>query len=158
MKKKNIAILGSTGSIGTQTLDIISHFPDRFCVEILTANTNADLLIEQAKKFEPNAVVIVDKTKYEYVKQALNNTYIKVFAGYKALEEVVCFKDVDIVLQALVGFAGLKPTAEAIKSKKIIALANKETMVVAGEYITRLAAENNVPILPVDSEHSAIFQ
>ncbi|MBO6118671.1 MAG: 1-deoxy-D-xylulose-5-phosphate reductoisomerase [Bacteroidales bacterium] len=156
--KKRIAILGSTGSIGTQTLDIIRMHKDLFEAEILTAGTNADLLIAQAKEFLPNAVVIADKTKFLYVKEALFDDGIKVFAGSEAIEEVVTFSSVDIVLTALVGFAGLLPTVAAIKAKKPIALANKETMVVAGELITRLAAENNVPILPVDSEHSAIFQ
>lgn len=156
--KKNIAVLGSTGSIGTQTLDVIRLHKDLFQAEILTAGANADLLIRQAKEFKPNAVVIADESKYKYVCDALKDEDIKVFAGDKALEEVVAFKSVDIVLTALVGFAGLKPTVAAIKAHKPIALANKETMVVAGELITRLAAENNVPILPVDSEHSAIFQ
>lgn len=156
--KKTIAILGSTGSIGTQTLDIIATHSEEFQVEVLTAGDNADLLIEQAKRFQPNCVVIANESKYNYVKQALQNEDIKVFATEKALEEVVTFSSIDIVLTAIVGFAGLKPTVEAIKNKKTIALANKETMVVAGEQITRLAVENNVPILPVDSEHSAIFQ
>ncbi|MBR1625989.1 MAG: 1-deoxy-D-xylulose-5-phosphate reductoisomerase [Bacteroidales bacterium] len=156
--KKKVAILGSTGSIGTQTLDIIAKYPDIFSAEILTAGENADLLISQAKQFQPNAVVIANKNKYSYVADALSNDDIKVFAGSEALEEVVCFSDVDIVLTALVGFAGLRPTVAAIEHKKTIALANKETMVVAGEMITRLAVENNVPVLPVDSEHSAIFQ
>lgn len=157
-KKKHIALLGSTGSIGTQTLDIVRKHKDEFAVEVLTAGTNADLLIQQALEFEPNAVVIADQTKYELVKQALKDTFIKVFAGSKSIEEVVEFDDIDIVLTALVGFAGLKPTLSAIKAKKTIALSNKETLVVAGDLITRLANENNVPILPVDSEHSAIFQ
>ncbi len=156
--KRNIAILGSTGSIGTQALDVIRRNPDLFQVEVLTAGTNADLLIQQALEFKPNAVVIADENKYIYVKQALENEYIKVFAGNEAIEQVVSFKDIDIVLTAIVGFAGLKPTIEAIKHNKVIALANKETMVVAGELITQLAKENNVPIIPVDSEHSAIFQ
>jgi 1-deoxy-D-xylulose-5-phosphate reductoisomerase len=156
--KRNIAILGSTGSIGTQALDVIRRNPDLFQVEVLTAGTNADLLIQQAIEFKPNAVVIADENKYIYVKQALENEYIKVFAGNEAIEQVVSFKDIDIVLTAIVGFAGLKPTIEAIKHNKVIALANKETMVVAGELITQLAKENNVPIIPVDSEHSAIFQ
>lgn len=156
--KKKIAILGSTGSIGTQTLDIIATHSNEFQAEVLTAGDNADLLIEQAKRFQPNCVVIANQSKYNYVKQALQNEDIKVFAGKEALEEVVTFSSIDIVLTAIVGFAGLKPTVAAIKHKKPIALANKETMVVAGEEITRLAVENNVPILPVDSEHSAIFQ
>ncbi len=156
--KKKIAILGSTGSIGTQTLDIIATHSNEFQAEVLTAGDNADLLIEQAKRFQPNCVVIANQSKYNYVKQALQDEDIKVFAGKEALEEVVTFSSIDIVLTAIVGFAGLKPTVAAIKHKKPIALANKETMVVAGEEITRLAVENNVPILPVDSEHSAIFQ
>ncbi|MGP1515409.1 MAG: 1-deoxy-D-xylulose-5-phosphate reductoisomerase [Bacteroidales bacterium] len=156
--KKNIAILGSTGSIGTQALDIIAKNPKLFQAEILTAGSNANLLVEQAKYFQPNTVVIADKSKYSYVKEALKDEDIKVFAGQEAINEVVCFKSVDMVLTALVGFVGLQPTIEAIKYKKPIALANKETMVVAGELITRLAVENGVPILPVDSEHSAIFQ
>ena len=131
---------------------------DLFQAEILTAGSNADLLIQQAKEFLPNTVVIADKSKYKYVSNALQNDDIKVFAGSDALEEVVTFSSVDIVLTALVGFAGLRPTVAAIKANKPIALANKETMVVAGEMITHLAAENGVPVLPVDSEHSAIFQ
>lgn len=157
-KKKHIALLGSTGSIGTQTLDIVREHKDDFAIEVLTAGTNADLLIQQALEFEPNAVVIADETKYSYVKQALKDSFIKVFAGAKSIEEVVEFTDIDIVLTALVGFAGLKPTVSALKAKKTIALSNKETLVVAGDLITHLAQENNVPILPVDSEHSAIFQ
>lgn len=157
-RKKNIAILGSTGSIGTQTLDVIRSNKDLFEVEVLTTGSNAELLIAQAKEFMPNAVVIADESKYEMVKQALEQSDIKVFAGSEAICEVVTFKNIDIVLTALVGFAGLKPTIEAIKAKKTIALANKETMVVAGELITQMALDNNVAILPVDSEHSAIFQ
>lgn len=157
-KKKHIALLGSTGSIGTQTLEVIREHKDLFAVEVLTAGTNADLLIQQALEFEPNAVVIADETKYETVKQALKDTFIKVFTGEKSIEDVVKFDEIDIVLTALVGFAGLRPTLSAIKAKKAIALSNKETLVVAGDIITSLAAENNVPILPVDSEHSAIFQ
>lgn len=156
--KKHIAILGSTGSIGTQTLDVIRKNPKLFCVEVLTANENADLLVQQALEFQPNCVVIANEQKYEQVKDALKNTFIKVFAGEKSIEDVVCFDEIDIVLVSLVGFSGLKPTIAAIKAKKVIALANKETLVVGGELITALAEENNVPILPVDSEHSAIFQ
>ncbi len=156
--KKHIAILGSTGSIGTQALEVIDKLSDEFVVEVLTANNNAELLVQQALKYEPNCVIIANKDKYTYVKQALSGTFIKVYAGGESIEEVVRFKDVDIVLVALVGIAGLKPTIEAIKAKKIIALANKETMVVAGEQVSLLAQQNNVPILPVDSEHSAIFQ
>lgn len=156
--KKHIAILGSTGSIGTQTLDVIRKNPKLFCVEALTANENADLLIQQALEFQPNCVVIANEQKYEQVKNALKDTFVKVFAGEKSIEDVVCFDEIDIVLVSLVGFSGLKPTIAAIKAKKVIALANKETLVVGGELITALAEENNVPILPVDSEHSAIFQ
>ncbi|MCQ2326020.1 MAG: 1-deoxy-D-xylulose-5-phosphate reductoisomerase [Bacteroidales bacterium] len=156
--KKHIAILGSTGSIGTQTLDVIRKNPELFCVEVLTANENADLLVQQALEFQPNCVVIANEQKYEQVKDALKNTFIKVFAGEKSIEDVVCFDEIDIVLVSLVGFSGLKPTISAIKAKKVIALANKETLVVGGKLITALAEENNVPILPVDSEHSAIFQ
>ncbi|MBQ9255113.1 MAG: 1-deoxy-D-xylulose-5-phosphate reductoisomerase [Bacteroidales bacterium] len=156
--KKHIAILGSTGSIGTQTLDVIRNHKQEFCVEVLTANENADLLVKQALEFEPNAVVIANEDKYDFVKQALSHTFIKVFAGNEAICDVVTFDDVDMVVVALVGFSGLQPTIRAIQEGKTIALANKETLVVAGELITRLARENNVDILPIDSEHSAIFQ
>jgi 1-deoxy-D-xylulose-5-phosphate reductoisomerase len=156
--KKHIAILGSTGSIGTQALDVIRSNRDKFSVEILTANGNAELLIKQAIEFQPNAVVISDEKKYEEVKAGLSSYDIKVFCGEQALCEVVQFESVDMVLTALVGYAGLKPTIKAIQAKKNIALANKETLVVAGDLITKLAEENNVHILPVDSEHSAIFQ
>lgn len=158
MEEKRVAIIGSTGSIGKQTLDVIRHHKDRFSVEVLTANTQADLLIEQALEFDPNCVVIADKKEYLKVKEALSSTDIKVFAGSESIEDVVQMETVDIVMMALVGFAGLRPTLKAIEAKKPIALSNKETLVVAGEIVTRLAAENNVPILPVDSEHSAIFQ
>ncbi len=156
--KKNIAILGSTGSIGTQALDVIEANPDKFQVEVLTAGSNAELLIKQAIKFNPNTVVIADESKYHDVFNALDSHDIKVYAGLKALDSVVTMDAVDIVLTALVGYVGLKPTIAAIKAKKTIALANKETLVVAGELITQLAYENAVNILPVDSEHSAIFQ
>jgi 1-deoxy-D-xylulose-5-phosphate reductoisomerase len=156
--KKKIAILGSTGSIGTQALEVIEEHSDKFEVEVLTANTNADLLIEQAIKFKPNAVVIVDESKFETVSEKLWEHDIKTFAGEEALAQVVEMEDINIVLTALVGYAGLLPTIHAIKAKKNIALANKETLVVAGELITKLAAENGVMILPVDSEHGAIFQ
>ena len=156
--KKNIAILGSTGSIGTQALDVIEANPDKFQVEVLTAGSNAELLIKQAIKFNPNTVVIADESKYDDVFNALDSHDIKVYAGLKALDSVVTMDAVDIVLTALVGYVGLKPTIAAIKAKKTIALANKETLVVAGELITQLAYENAVNILPVDSEHSAIFQ
>ncbi|MEY2829512.1 MAG: hypothetical protein RIQ33_1370 [Bacteroidota bacterium] len=155
---KHIAILGSSGSIGTQALEVMEQNPDKFCVEVLTVNSNAELLIQQAKKFKPNAVVIGDESKYQLVKDALKDDFVKVFAGESALEQVVQMDSIDIVLTALVGYAGLKPTISAIKSKKNIALANKETLVVAGKLITQLAQENGVNIYPVDSEHSAIFQ
>jgi 1-deoxy-D-xylulose-5-phosphate reductoisomerase len=156
--KKRIAILGSTGSIGRQTLEVIAQHADQFEVEVLTAQQNADLLIEQAKKFQPNAVVIVNESLYPRVKEALASDPIKVFAGEKALESVVEMDTIDLVLTAVVGYSGLKPTIRAIESGKTIALANKETLVVAGDLITRMAREKGVNILPVDSEHSAIFQ
>jgi 1-deoxy-D-xylulose-5-phosphate reductoisomerase len=158
LEKKKIAILGSTGSIGTQTLEVIEEHADKFEVEVLTANSNADLLIEQALKFKPNTVVIVDETKFEKVSEALWEHDIKTFTGVDALAQVAAMQEIDIVLTALVGYAGLLPTIKAIEAKKTIALANKETLVVAGELITKLARENNVHIYPVDSEHSAIFQ
>jgi len=156
--KKNIAILGSTGSIGTQALEVIASHPGIFSVEVLTSNSNADLLIEQALKFQPNAVVIADEKKYAAVKAALENQPIKVFAGEDSLSQVMKMDSIDMVLTAVVGFAGLKPTLAAIESGKHIALANKETLVVAGELVTTLAREKGVNIYPVDSEHSAIFQ
>ena len=156
--KKRIAIIGSTGSIGVQALNVIRRHPDQYSVEVLTANSNADLLIEQAVEFQPNTVVIVDKNKYSQVQQALEEHDIKVFAGEQSLTDVMEMGSIDTVLTAVVGFAGLKPTLRAIEYGKTIALANKETMVVAGEIVTRLAVQKNVPILPVDSEHSAIFQ
>jgi len=158
MQKRKIAILGSTGSIGTQALDVISANADLFEVEVLTAQNNADLLIEQAAKFRPNVVVIGNEKLYDKVFSALDPLDIKVYAGDNALGYVVESDSVDMVLTALVGYAGLLPTIRAIKAKKHIALANKETLVVAGELITKLALENRVDILPVDSEHSAIFQ
>ena len=157
-KKKQIAILGSTGSIGTQALEVINKHSDFFEVEVLTANNNSALLIEQAKKFKPNTVVITNEDKYKEVDAALFDLGIKVFAGAQSLEEVVEGENIDIVLTALVGYSGLKPTIRAIKAKKNIALANKETLVVAGDLITKLCQEYNVQIYPVDSEHSAIFQ
>jgi len=156
--KKRIALLGSTGSIGTQTLEVIAAYPDQFEISVLTAYNNADLLIEQALKFKPNVVVIGDESKYKKVSDILWAADIKTFCGEQALEEVVEMDEIDIVLTALVGFSGLKPTIRAIKAGKNIALANKETLVVAGEIITKLAQEKGVNILPVDSEHSAIFQ
>lgn len=155
---KRIAILGSTGSIGTQALDVIQQHPDAFSVSVLTAQSNADLLVEQAKQFHPSHVVIGDESKYTFVKNALSGIDIKVLAGANALQEVVCYDHVDVVLTALVGYAGLLPTVKAVKAGKPIALANKETLVVAGALIMPLAREMGVPILPVDSEHSAIFQ
>lgn len=156
--KKRIAILGSTGSIGTQALEVIMKNPDKFEVEVLTANNNVDILISQAKQFQPNAVVIANAENYAYVSEALKNESIKVYAGPDALNQVVQMETIDLVLTAMVGYSGLIPTYNAIKAGKNIALANKETMVVAGEIITKTALENKVEILPVDSEHSAIFQ
>ena len=156
--KKHIAILGSTGSIGTQALEVIEAHPESFQVEVLTAQNNADLLIEQARKFNPNAVVIVNEDAYEKVKQALLPLDIKVFAGENALASIVQMDSIDLVLTALVGYSGLKPTLKAIEAGKNIALANKETLVVAGELVTQLAKSKGVNIFPVDSEHSAIFQ
>ena len=158
VNKKQIAILGSTGSIGTQALEVISEHSDLFEVEVLTANNNSALLIEQAKKYKPNTVVITNEDKYKEVDDALFNLGIKVFAGQQSLEEVVEGEKIDVVLTALVGYSGLKPTIRAIKAKKNIALANKETLVVAGDLITKLCLEYGVSIYPVDSEHSAIFQ
>lgn len=156
--RRGIAILGSTGSIGTQALEVIGRNPGHFRVEVLTAGGNDRLLIEQALRFEPNAVVIGDEGKYKQVSDALWPKGIKVYAGAAALEQVVQMQDIDIVLTALVGFAGLRPTLKAIEAKKQIALANKETLVVAGELVTQSAREHGVNIYPVDSEHSAIFQ
>jgi len=156
--KKRLAILGSTGSIGTQCLEVVSEQPDYFNVEVLTAQNNATLLIEQAIQFRPDTVVIGDVSKYPEVKDALEPLNIKVFAGPDAIEQVVQMDTIDMVITALVGYAGLKPTISAIKAGKPVGLANKETLVVAGELITRLARENAVNILPIDSEHSAIFQ
>jgi 1-deoxy-D-xylulose-5-phosphate reductoisomerase len=155
---KRIAILGSTGSIGTQALEVIQQHPDAFSVSVLTAQSNADLLVKQAIAFKPTHVVIGDVTQYQAVKTALAPHAITVLAGAEALEEVVCLPNVDVVLTALVGYAGLLPTVKAIRAKKPIALANKETLVVAGALIMPLARDMGVPILPVDSEHSAIFQ
>ena len=155
---KKIAILGSTGSIGTQALDVIEANPDLFQAYVLTAYNNVELLINQARRFQPEVVVIANEQHYDAVQRALSNLPIKVYAGADALCEVVQDENVDIVLASMVGFAGLRPTISAIKAKKVIALANKETLVVAGELMNRLAAEYQVPILPVDSEHSAIFQ
>ena len=156
--KKRIALFGSTGSIGTQALQVIAANPDLFEAEILTAQNNDALLIEQALKFRPNAVVIGDQTKYAAVKSALSSTDIKVFSGEKALEEVADFDTYDMMLASIVGFAGLKPTLKGVEKGKAIALANKETLVVAGDIVMQKAVEKRVPIIPVDSEHSAIFQ
>lgn len=156
--KKKIAILGSTGSIGTQALQVIEEHPDLYEARVLTAHRQADLLIAQARKFLPQCVVIADESLYPQVREALADTDVQVYAGAEALCQVVQLPSVDIVLTALVGFSGLRPTISAIEAGKPIALANKETLVVAGELVTRLAMEHRVPILPVDSEHSAIFQ
>jgi 1-deoxy-D-xylulose-5-phosphate reductoisomerase len=157
-EKKGIAILGSTGSIGTQALEVLAAYPEYFDLQVLTAGKNADLLIEQALKFQPNSVVITDESQYQKVKDALWSEDIHVYAGQEALCQVVESNEVHTVLTALVGYAGLKPTIHAIEAGKTIALANKETLVVAGELITKLAREKAVNIYPVDSEHSAIFQ
>ena len=157
-KKRTIAILGSTGSIGTQTLQVVDEHPECFEVYALTANDRVDELIEQARKYQPEAVVIANEAKYEYLKEALQDMPIKVYGGYEAICQIVQSGPIDVVVTALVGFSGLRPTIEAIKAGKAIALANKETMVVAGELINELAIKHEVPILPVDSEHSAIFQ
>lgn len=158
MEKRRIAILGSTGSIGRQALDVIRQHRDLFEVELLTANNSSALLIEQAIEFEANSVVICNEKKYSEVAEALQPHYIKVFAGMKSVCDLVAGEDIDIVLTAMVGFSGLESTVAALKAGKIIALANKETLVAAGSIVTGLARKNNAPILPVDSEHSAIFQ
>jgi 1-deoxy-D-xylulose-5-phosphate reductoisomerase len=155
---KHIAILGSTGSIGTQTLNVVRRHKELFEIEVLVAGSNADLLIEQAREFKPNVVVIADKSKYGIVNEALKESDVKVFAGIESACEAVVMESVDIVAAAIVGFAGLRPTMEAVRAGKVVALANKETMVVAGDLVTREARTNNSAILPVDSEHSAIFQ
>ena len=155
--KKQIAILGSTGSIGTQALQVIEEHPDRYEAYVLTANNRVDDLIAQARKFKPEAVVIANETKYQQLKDALADLPIKVYAGEEALCQIVAETPIDIVLTAMVGYAGLKPTMNAIRARKVIALANKETLVVAGELINDLA-RFSAPILPVDSEHSAVFQ
>jgi 1-deoxy-D-xylulose-5-phosphate reductoisomerase len=158
IKKRGVAILGSTGSIGTQALEVIEAYPELFDLQVITAGNNADLLIEQARKFHPNMVVIVDETQYPKVKEALWNDDIHVYCGKESLCQVVQSTEVDVVLTALVGYAGLQPTIAAIEAKKDIALANKETLVVAGALITALARKHGINIYPVDSEHSAIFQ
>ncbi len=158
MSKKNIAILGSTGSIGIQALDVIAAHPDKFRVEVLTARQNADLLIEQALKFRPNAVVIADESQYQAVKDVLFDKGIKVFAGARSMVEVAAWDNIDMVLAAIMGFAGLAPTLSAIEHGTPVALANKETLVVAGDIVMATARRKNVPVIPVDSEHAAIFQ
>ena len=155
---KRIAILGSTGSIGTQALNVIRRHRDEMAVEVLCAGSNADLLITQALEFDPNAVAIADEGKYQQVQDALASHDIKVFAGMDSIADLMEMESIDMVLASIVGFAGLRPTLRAIEHHKPIALANKETMVVAGQIVTDAAARNHVPILPVDSEHSAIFQ
>jgi len=155
---KRIAILGSTGSIGTQTLDVVREHADEYEAYALTAGHNAELLIAQAREFHPEVVVIADESRYETVREALADLPIKVWAGAEAIGDAASLPDVDVVVTAMVGFAGLRPTVAAIEVGKTIALANKETLVVAGELITELAVKHRAPILPVDSEHSAIFQ
>ncbi|MFL5789337.1 MAG: 1-deoxy-D-xylulose-5-phosphate reductoisomerase, partial [Flavisolibacter sp.] len=155
---KRIALFGSTGSIGTQALEVIAANPDKFSVEVLTCNDNDDLIIQQALKFNPNIVVITDEAKYLKVKEALSKTEIKVFSGEKSLEDVAAMDVYDLMLASIVGYAGLKPTLNAINAGKAVALANKETLVVAGDIIMQTAIAKRVPVIPVDSEHSAIFQ
>jgi 1-deoxy-D-xylulose-5-phosphate reductoisomerase len=156
--KKRLAILGSTGSIGTQALGVVDAHPELFDVEILSAHSNADLLIEQSQKYKPNAVVVTNEVAYEKVKKALDNTNVKIFSGANALCDVVQWDTVDMVLAAIVGFAGLHSTIAAIDAGKQVAIANKETLVVAGEIVMQKAKEKNILPLPVDSEHSALFQ
>ncbi len=155
---ERIALLGSTGSIGTQALDIISKYPDKFGVEVLIAGNNIDLLIQQAHKYQPDSVVIANPDHYRQLKESLQNTNIKVYAGKEAVEQVVTSSNIDVVIASIVGYSGVRPTIAAIKAGKKIALANKETLVVAGEIIGRLVRESGSIIIPVDSEHSAIFQ
>jgi 1-deoxy-D-xylulose-5-phosphate reductoisomerase len=155
---KRVALFGSTGSIGTQALEVIAANPDKFSVEILTAQNNDELLVNQALRFNPNMVVIGDESKYQKVKEALSSTDIKVFTGEKGLEETAALDCYDLMLAAIVGFAGLKPTLKAIENGKTVALANKETLVVAGDIVMQKAVEKRAPVIPVDSEHSAIFQ
>ena len=156
--QKRLAILGSTGSIGRQTLEVVEQYPDLFEAYMITANNQIDLLIEQARKFHPEVVIIANKAYYETLRDALSDLPIKVFAGADAIADVVTMSDIDIVVTAMVGYAGLQPTIKAIEAGKTIALANKETLVVAGDLITKLALQYRTPIIPVDSEHSAIFQ
>ena len=157
-KRRNIAILGSTGSIGTQALDVIARYPERFTAYALVANNRVELLIEQARAFLPEIVVIANESKYEQLREALSDLPIKVWCGTEGVEGAVQAEAVDMVLTAMVGFSGLQPTIRAITAGKVIALANQETLVVAGELITSLALKHKTPLLPVDSEHSAIFQ
>lgn len=156
--KKHLAILGSTGSIGTQALEVVDAHPELFSVEVLTANNNVEVLISQAKKYQPNIVVIANKEKYQYLKESLSSEPIKVFAGDESVAQVAAMSNIDMVLSALVGFAGLLPTYRALEAGIPVALANKETLVVAGELIMEMAKIKNIPLIPVDSEHSAIFQ
>jgi 1-deoxy-D-xylulose-5-phosphate reductoisomerase len=158
MQQKRIAIFGSTGSIGRQALDVIDAHRDKFSVEILTAHTNDELLIKQSLQFNPNIVVIADEKKYDRVKDALAHTHVKVFTGEAALDEAASLDCYDVMLAAIVGFAGLRPTLQALQNGKTVALANKETLVVAGDIVMRTASEHKAPVIPVDSEHSAIFQ
>lgn len=158
MKKQRIAILGSTGSIGTQTLEVISQHSDKFEASVLTAGSNVDLLIQQARQYEPDTVIIADESKYTTLQDALADLPIKVFAGADAIAQIVSSSEVDTVVTAMMGFSGLQATVNAVKAKKRVALANKETLVVAGDLITKLAVEYEAEIIPVDSEHSAIFQ
>jgi len=155
---KRIALLGSTGSIGTQTLDVITRFPDEFKIEILTAGSNTKLLAQQARKFRPDSVVIGNKAQYSFLKEALKDVPVKIYSGNEAIEQIVTGSNIDMVVAGMVGYSGLKPTVAAIKAGKKIALANKETLVVAGEIIKKLVKESGSRIIPVDSEHSAIFQ
>lgn len=157
-RKKRLAILGSTGSIGRQTLETVDSYPDLYEVYMITANNQIDILIEQARKYQPEVVIIANEAHYAALREALSDLPIKVYAGAEAIADAVTISDIDVVVTAMVGYAGLQPTIQAIKAGKTIALANKETLVVAGELITRLAMEYRVPIIPVDSEHSAIFQ
>jgi len=155
---ERIALLGSTGSIGTQALDIISRYPEKFQVEVLVAGNNIDLLVEQAHMYQPDSVVIANPDYYLQLKDSLQSTNIKVYAGNEAIEQVVASSSVDVVIAAIVGYSGVRPTIAAIKAGKKVALANKETLVVAGEIISRMVRESGSIIIPVDSEHSAIFQ
>ncbi len=158
MKKRHIAILGATGSIGTQTLDVVRQHPDLFEVDLLTAGSNADLLIREAREFDPAAVVICNEAKFDQVREALRDTDVKVFTGTRSMCDLVAAGAVDIVVAAMVGFSGLRPTVAALKAGKAVALANKETLVAAGDLVMDLSRTHHAPILPVDSEHSAIFQ